>query len=149
MMEAIDLVKGTVQTEWTYKPRRKRTVIPAKELERLEKLFSENNWPNRQQKQSLAADLGRSKQFVNIWFQNKRARVKKHLEQVAIQDGTVDRKTPTAQRSLLCVSGGCLAHQKRKKAVQSGSDSKIHPHQQKYQGIFQLSLFISFTETLY
>jgi hypothetical protein len=60
--------------------RRRRTTIPPEHLEKLEELFEEEQWPSREVKAKLAEALGHNENFVNIWFQNKRARVKKEQE---------------------------------------------------------------------
>ncbi|CAH1791262.1 unnamed protein product [Owenia fusiformis] len=65
------------------KKKRKRTVIHQAQLHKLEELFNVENWPNRARKEKLAKELNRSIEFVNIWFQNKRARVKRDTEERA------------------------------------------------------------------
>jgi len=65
--------------------RRKRTIITAEQLEKLEKTFKQEQWPNKLRKERLAFELGSSEQFVSIWFQNKRARVKREEELAKMQ----------------------------------------------------------------
>ncbi|XP_072163447.1 uncharacterized protein [Diadema setosum] len=57
--------------------RRKRTIITAEQLLKLESLFKQEQWPGREKKEELAREIEMSTHFVNIWFQNKRSRVKK------------------------------------------------------------------------
>ena len=57
--------------------KRKRTTISPDQLNLLENLYDDQQWPTKIQKEQLAHDLGRSETFVSVWFQNKRARVKK------------------------------------------------------------------------
>ncbi|XP_071784598.1 uncharacterized protein [Asterias amurensis] len=57
--------------------RRKRTIITADQLEKMENLYKQEQWPGRDKKEVLAKDIGMSSHFVNIWFQNKRSRMKK------------------------------------------------------------------------
>ncbi|CAD5114737.1 DgyrCDS3778 [Dimorphilus gyrociliatus] len=68
------------------KKRRKRTVILPETLKRLEDVFAEERWPSRPAKLKLAQELNQTEQFVNIWFQNKRARMKR--EQAKIRQET-------------------------------------------------------------
>lgn len=68
------------------KKRRKRTVIVPETLKRLEDVFAEERWPSRPAKLKLAQELNQTEQFVNIWFQNKRARMKR--EQAKIRQET-------------------------------------------------------------
>lgn len=65
--------------------RRKRTIITAEQLEKLEKTFKQEQWPNKLRKERLAYELGSNEQFVSIWFQNKRARVKREEEMAKMQ----------------------------------------------------------------
>ena len=74
--------------------RRKRTVIPSEDLDKLESLFAEDQWPGRLAKKELAAALNKSEQFVSVWFQNKRARVKRQKE---IEQHVISMRQP--QRS--------------------------------------------------
>ena len=59
------------------KKKRRRTMIPPAHLEKLEELFKSEPWPSRIKKYKLATELSQSEQFVSIWFQNRRARMKK------------------------------------------------------------------------
>ena len=59
------------------KRKRKRTVIPDTHIDKLEKLFQRETWPNRAKKEALALEIGQSEHFVSVWFQNRRARMKR------------------------------------------------------------------------
>ncbi|XP_006824212.1 uncharacterized protein LOC102807594 [Saccoglossus kowalevskii] len=63
------------------KKRRKRTIIAAEQLLKLEGLYKQEQWPNREKKEKLARLIGMSTHFVNIWFQNKRSRMKKMAQE--------------------------------------------------------------------
>ena len=65
--------------------RRKRTIITAEQLEKLEHTFKQEQWPNKMCKERVAYELGSNEQFVSIWFQNKRARVKREEEMAKLQ----------------------------------------------------------------
>ena len=65
------------------KRRRKRTIITADQLTKLEGLYRQEQWPNRERKEKLAKEIGMSTHFVNIWFQNKRSRMKKMAQEEA------------------------------------------------------------------
>ncbi|KAL3873261.1 hypothetical protein ACJMK2_036399 [Sinanodonta woodiana] len=56
------------------KRKRKRTFITPEEIEKLECLFLEDAKPHRDKKIDLANELGKTENFVNIWFQNRRAK---------------------------------------------------------------------------
>ncbi|KAK3604700.1 hypothetical protein CHS0354_008260 [Potamilus streckersoni] len=56
------------------KRKRKRTFITPEEIEKLESLFLEDAKPHRDKKIDLAKQLGKTENFVNIWFQNRRAK---------------------------------------------------------------------------
>ncbi|XP_038046997.1 LIM homeobox transcription factor 1-alpha-like [Patiria miniata] len=57
--------------------RRRRTIIGADQLMKMEQLYKQEQWPGREKKEALAREIGMSTHFVNIWFQNKRSRMKK------------------------------------------------------------------------
>ena len=59
------------------KKKRKRTIIPPEQVEKLEALFFREQWPSRIRKEDLAQELGQTEHFVSVWFQNRRARQKK------------------------------------------------------------------------
>ena len=73
------------------KPRRKRTVITPDQLDKLETSFKQEPWPHRSRKENIAKDLDKPEPFVSIWFQNKRARVKRE-EEMAKQGLQHDQK---------------------------------------------------------
>ena len=54
------------------KPKRKRTIFTADQLERLEKEFDRQQYIVGAQRFYLAADLGLNETQVKIWFQNRR-----------------------------------------------------------------------------
>jgi hypothetical protein len=62
------------------KKKRKRTVICPKELEKLENLFQVEPWPSRSSKETLAFDIGKSENFISVWFQNRRARMRRETK---------------------------------------------------------------------
>eukprot|EP00057_Strongylocentrotus_purpuratus_P013131 XP_011667605.1 PREDICTED: homeobox protein 10-like [Strongylocentrotus purpuratus] len=61
--------------------RRKRTIITPEQLMKLEELYKQEQWPGRDKKEELAREIEMSTHFVNIWFQNKRSRVKKLVQE--------------------------------------------------------------------
>ncbi|XP_072050624.1 uncharacterized protein [Amphiura filiformis] len=71
------------ESEDMEKRRRKRTIIGADQLSKLESLYKQEQWPNRERKEKLAKEIGMSTHFVNIWFQNKRSRMKKMAQEEA------------------------------------------------------------------
>lgn len=75
-------------SETCEKKRRKRSIITPYELIKLEALFKRDRWPSRRHKEYLAQEIGRPVEFVSIWLQNKRQRVKKELNDK--ESGTSD-----------------------------------------------------------
>ncbi|KAM4551359.1 homeobox protein engrailed-2b-like [Odontesthes bonariensis] len=57
--------------------KRPRTAFTAEQLHRLKTEFQNNHYLTEQRRQSLARDLGLNESQIKIWFQNKRAKIKK------------------------------------------------------------------------
>ena len=57
--------------------KRRRTVISPDEIEKLEESFEKEQKPDRITKLELAKQLSKPESFVNIWFQNRRAKERK------------------------------------------------------------------------
>ncbi|XP_004674948.1 PREDICTED: homeobox protein engrailed-1 [Condylura cristata] len=57
--------------------KRPRTAFTAEQLQRLKAEFQTNRYLTEQRRQSLAQDLGLNESQIKIWFQNKRAKIKK------------------------------------------------------------------------
>ena len=57
------------------KPRRKRTMFPAEQVNKLELYFKENSYPDLSQRESLSSELEIEETAINNWFKNKRARI--------------------------------------------------------------------------
>ncbi|XP_049455417.1 homeobox protein engrailed-2b-like [Epinephelus fuscoguttatus] len=57
--------------------KRPRTAFTAEQLHRLKTEFQNNRYLTEQRRQSLARDLGLNESQIKIWFQNKRAKIKK------------------------------------------------------------------------
>ncbi|KAH3760498.1 mating-type protein A1 [Pelomyxa schiedti] len=70
-----------------FKPKRQRT--SPEQLDLLEQIFQTNTMPNQQTRMHLAAELGMSTRRIQIWFQNKRAKVRRTAMR---QDGTTFQK---------------------------------------------------------
>ncbi|XP_022081449.1 protein gooseberry-like isoform X2 [Acanthaster planci] len=75
--EASDMTHRGATSLLTGRKRRRRTIIAADQLMKMEELYKQEQWPGREKKESLAREIGMSTHFVNIWFQNKRSRMKK------------------------------------------------------------------------
>jgi hypothetical protein len=58
---------------------RRRNRLAAEETEYLNSLFLLNPKPNRHERQKIASKLDMSERTVQIWFQNRRAKVKRSL----------------------------------------------------------------------
>ncbi|TKS80444.1 Homeobox protein engrailed-2b [Collichthys lucidus] len=57
--------------------KRPRTAFTAEQLHRLKNEFQGNRYLTEQRRQSLAQELGLNESQIKIWFQNKRAKIKK------------------------------------------------------------------------
>uniref|UniRef100_A0A1B0CE27 Homeobox protein engrailed-like n=1 Tax=Lutzomyia longipalpis TaxID=7200 RepID=A0A1B0CE27_LUTLO len=65
--------KGTPTPE----EKRPRTAFSGSQLARLKHEFSENRYLTEKRRQQLSAELGLNEAQIKIWFQNKRAKIKK------------------------------------------------------------------------
>ena len=57
--------------------KRPRTAFSSEQLARLRKEFEENRYLNEDRRRALASELGLNETQIKIWFQNKRAKLKK------------------------------------------------------------------------
>ncbi|KAM3860220.1 homeobox protein engrailed-2a [Diretmus argenteus] len=57
--------------------KRPRTAFTAEQLQRLKTEFQTNRYLTEQRRQGLAQELGLNESQIKIWFQNKRAKIKK------------------------------------------------------------------------
>ncbi|XP_026142356.1 homeobox protein engrailed-2b-like [Carassius auratus] len=57
--------------------KRPRTAFTAEQLQRLKNEFQNNRYLTEERRQALAQELGLNESQIKIWFQNKRAKIKK------------------------------------------------------------------------
>ncbi|KHJ49600.1 homeobox domain protein [Trichuris suis] len=82
--------------------KRPRTAFTSKQLDRLRCEFQENRYLTEKRRQELACELGLNESQIKIWFQNKRAKIKKQTRcnnTLAIQlmaQGLYNHAAPTA-----------------------------------------------------
>ena len=57
--------------------KRPRTAFSAEQLARLKREFAENRYLTERRRQQLSRDLSLNEAQIKIWFQNKRAKIKK------------------------------------------------------------------------
>lgn len=72
----------------TPEEKRPRTAFSGEQLARLKREFTENRYLNERRRQQLSRELGLNEAQIKIWFQNKRAKIKKstgHKNPLAIQ----------------------------------------------------------------
>lgn len=61
----------------TAEEKRPRTAFSGAQLARLKHEFAENRYLTERRRQQLSAELGLNEAQIKIWFQNKRAKIKK------------------------------------------------------------------------
>ncbi len=57
--------------------KRPRTAFSSDQLARLKREFTENRYLTERRRQQLSSELGLNEAQIKIWFQNKRAKIKK------------------------------------------------------------------------
>lgn len=83
--------------------KRPRTAFTAEQLQRLKTEFQANRYITEQRRQSLAQELNLNESQIKIWFQNKRAKIKKasgYKNGLALQlmaQGLYNHSTTTVQ----------------------------------------------------
>jgi len=61
--------------------KRPRTAFSSDQLGRLKKEFEDNRYLTEERRRNLAVELGLNENQIKIWFQNKRAKIKKSTGQ--------------------------------------------------------------------
>ncbi|XP_038010852.1 homeobox protein NOBOX [Motacilla alba alba] len=84
-----DVAKGKKSLPVKKKP---RTFYSAEQLEKLEKMFQEDHYPDNEKRREIAAVVGVTPQRILVWFQNRRAKWRK-LQKLSIKG---NRKYPAS-----------------------------------------------------
>ncbi|XP_044746787.1 homeobox protein invected-like [Coccinella septempunctata] len=69
--------KPSAKTGQTAEEKRPRTAFSGAQLARLKHEFAENRYLTERRRQQLSSELGLNEAQIKIWFQNKRAKIKK------------------------------------------------------------------------
>lgn len=69
--------KSGTSTTGPAEEKRPRTAFSGAQLARLKHEFAENRYLTERRRQQLSAELGLNEAQIKIWFQNKRAKIKK------------------------------------------------------------------------
>lgn len=79
--------------------KRPRTAFSSDQLARLKREFEDNRYLNEERRKSLSNELGLNENQIKIWFQNKRAKIKKsngskgELAQMLMAQGLYNHST--------------------------------------------------------
>eukprot|EP00727_Mastigamoeba_balamuthi_P010000 m51a1_g5622 putative homeobox transcription factor (240) ;mRNA; r:776638-777618 len=78
--------------------KRKRQRTSPEQLDLLEQMFEQNTMPNQQTRLTLAAQLGMSARRIQIWFQNKRAKVRRSRLRASSEDALAELSRQSLER---------------------------------------------------
>ena len=71
------------------KHKKKRQRTSPDQLAVLERIFKGNHTPDQETRQRLSKELGMTSRRIQIWFQNKRAKIKK-IQQSELKDDSIE-----------------------------------------------------------
>lgn len=106
---------------------RKRTRATPEQLNILEKTFTVNPSPNSRIREQLSHELGMSERSIQIWFQNRRAKVKNVAKKSSILHNETLRMQYYASTAAAAACQAAMYNQQQKNGVKDDENQLLDP----------------------